>query len=136
MQTVEEFMQTYFSESIKMNRIQEDNSEAYREKFLSADYLSKSREEWYEDAAYKRANPALICSVENHGETADVIASVPVGLTQQHRIYHLLKTEAGWKIERKGQKCILCNGSDRVEGEICSFCNGVGWSYYGVSKTK
>jgi hypothetical protein len=135
MQTVEAFMQNYFLECTRMNHIQEDNSEVFREKFLSTDYLIKLRQQWNEDAAYKRANPAIICSVEHHGETAEVIASVPEGQEQQYRRYHLRNTEAGWKIERKGRKCFSCNGSARFEGENCALCNGVGWNYYGASQT-
>jgi len=82
-----------------------------------------------------KAHPAIVCSVENRCETAEVVTSIPQGRQQQIYRNHLRKTEFGWKIEKKGPQCFRCEGTGYVEEESCSYCSGVGWTYYGASST-
>ncbi|MDD5300334.1 MAG: hypothetical protein PHD65_07550 [Gallionella sp.] len=136
MKTIEEFMQSYFAEWTELNYIQEANSEAFLERFVSITYLHKTREERNKDTLYRQMHPAVILSVENKGETTEAIVSQPLGCEHELRLYHLRLTKYGWKIERKGWQCYFCKGSGRRDEDRCSSCDGVGWRYYGASDRK
>lgn len=134
MQSIEEFMQSYFAEWTTLNHAQEINSGTFRANFFSADYLYKLRDEWNEHAVYRREHPPIILSIENHGNTAEVIASQPSWYQHEHRRYHLRNTEIGRKIERKASRCSFCANITLHGQKSCFYCDDVKWLYYGTSK--
>lgn len=134
MQSIDEFMRSYFAKWVEMNLAQEANCQNFQAEFFSGAYLHKQREGWAADAAYQRAHPAVIVSIENHGETADVITSHPLGRDHERRLYHLRHTENGWQIERRGWQCFECKGSGCSYEASCTSCKGKGWLYYGASR--
>lgn len=88
-------------------------------------------------AAIVKFQPVVV-SIDIHGKSAVVVTSEQ-GVWESefkcHR-YHLLSTEAGWRIDRKGVECPICNGSgkDQIGKHRCSYCKGIGWKYYGASR--
>jgi hypothetical protein len=136
MQTVYEFMQSYFAEWTKLNQAQEESGETYRMRFYSVEYLEAQHREWDEESTYRKEYPPLILTVEHHGISAVVRTSEPLGVGREYRCYHLSKIWGDWRIERKGWICMFCNGTGREGKEVCSCCEGVGWRYYDAIEIK
>lgn len=132
-----QFMQTYFTALSKLILQQEEHALAFQSSFFSDAYLRKLQERWRKDRAHLNAHPARILSIENHGETAVVVAARTYqcdGSDEELSRYHLRKIDSGWEIDRKGELCFSCKDSGEGDDETCTQCAGVGWLYYGASK--
>ncbi len=145
MQTIEEFMQSYFAERAELYRAHRVAWDAFQEIFFTADYLIILRDSWDEDWAYERENPAVVLSIRIRKKTTVAITSEPELREHVHYRYYLRITEGCWQIDRKGKKCSFCDGTGyqrallamkQVDGmDGCSFCKGLGWVYDESSHT-
>ena len=140
-QPIEEFMQSYFAERAELHRAHRVVWDDFIENIFTADYLAALRESMRDDWSYEKQNPAVVLGikVKARRRLAVVTTSEPEGCEQVHYRYYLLATEAGWRIDRKGMKCLYCDGTGYRElllamGQVggtggCPTCRGLGWRY-------
>lgn len=128
MQTIEEFMQAYFTERAELHRTWLEKFAPFRESVFTADYLAALYEGWSEDEAYAREHPPVVQGIEIHGSDAVVITVEP-DLGEKKQVRYLLRTtETGWQIACKGGHCYSCKGTGRRKNGKCKNCNGLGWN--------
>lgn len=134
-QPVVKFMQQYFEEQTALELAAEERSAAFRERCFTADYLAELGRDWEEKRRFTERYPAVVVEVEVSGNEASAITSEPNWDSSETRIYHLLRANGSWRIDKKGHKCFQCDGTghDFKHGCLCLSCDGTGWSYYGAS---
>ena len=123
MQSVEEFIESYFLERAALQRAVFEYTAPFRKKFL------KNSER---PLAEKRGSHQ-ITRIEISDDTAKVITSeVPYeGARAWHRRYRLERCGDSWLICGKDWECLLCDGSGVFRQSTCDRCGGSGWKDHG-----
>lgn len=129
MQTVEEFMESYFSERSALMRAAEARSASFRERCFTPGYLAKRHKDNEKCLVYEKIVPIVVLNIEIKGNSATAIILEPMGKNSERRIYHLRATISGWQIERKGWGCFSCKERDDND-DGCPYCSGKGWTYH------
>lgn len=133
MQTIKEFMRKYFAEQANIDCAAIAGSVLFRERFFTAELVTKIGESIEQDKVYEKINPSKVESIEVTDSTAKVVASETRGGSSQRRIYYLKASNSSWQIDRKGIECFHCDGSGIYDEKVCSRCNGEGWRLFGTS---
>jgi len=131
METVEEFMQRYFTEepSAKYFSGWEAYSAPFRAKYFISDYEARHQKIQNEMYSERRAARPMVLSIEQNEDAALVFIAHPRDFNHE-RCYDLQRTETGWRIAGSYFKCFACKGRGMEYGyeeNKCSSCNGVGW---------
>ena len=133
MQSVKDFMQSYFRESAEMAQTSWANSEPFRQKFFTMRHLEALDCQQDEIRTFEKGNPATILSVDE-SEASAVVTTVEVqffGKRRERHRYHLESSGETWQIRRSESECFPCKGTGKRGGNVCKYCKGTGWQYYG-----
>lgn len=123
MQSIEEFMQSYFAERTQLLRTHEDESNEMDSSLHTDSYLNDRKEK--RDRSRCRENDALptVINVANHGLSTEVVSSEPEGESRKQYRYTLISTECGWQIAKIQEECWFCT---KPELEFVHQCEN-GW---------
>jgi hypothetical protein len=134
METVKEFMQSFFAERAAIDRAAEARGAPFVEKYYTTEYLAASRRVHDKAHTYGKLIPSVILQVNISDSTATVITSEPSYETSERHIYKLRKATKGWQIDQRGDECYLCDGTGVFQGETCNKCDGKKWRYSSASE--
>src|SRR5688572_16633944 len=113
MQSVQEFMQSYFRERTDLRRGWLTHSETFREKYFTADYSRSHHRSEDEIRSFEKDNPAGVLDVDDSGASAVAVTTEPSGKRQQRRRYHLQRSGETWLIQRQEFECFICKGTGK-----------------------
>lgn len=135
MQTIEEFMQSFFEERASLHRLAIERGRSMVTKYYSARYRSASKAVHQEGVSDGTLLLSVVKGVEQRGDQATVNTLEPDFDELRERIYKLCMTENRWQIDGRGDKCYKCNGTGRgCEEEACSCCKGQKWRWSKASE--
>lgn len=137
MQTIEEFMRCYFVRRNERFLSWIPNCASFRAKYFTEDFLAKYKKIWDEELQRQSQAKMAVLSIEPNELSAEVITSEfeTWSIEPARFRYHLLATETGWRIDKRGRECWKCKGAGRLDDDACcSHCSGTGWRYSGLSR--
>ena len=117
-------MECYLRDSAELLHTQFPKSFAVYEKYYCPAILENVRKfhEW------ETANPEVLLNVHICGPSATAITKTSNLVVKEGQSRYLLTlTEGDWRITRKDERCLPCQGSGRIGGCVCGVCNGEGW---------
>lgn len=133
---IEAFMQMHFAKCIQISLGDSLGRNAYLASYFTPKYWRSAETDFVEQRqGYMLSHPHVVLSIERDGDNATVVTSEPYsdGSDIGRGIYHLKRSAAGWRIDRRGGECNLCMGAGLVYEKVCEYCNGEKWRYSGAS---
>ena len=131
MQSIHEFMQSYFRERVELRKGWLAHSTPFRRKFFTPEYSTEHYNSEEEIRSFARDTPPSVLSVDDSASA--VITTEPFGKRHRRRRYHLQPSGETWFIRRCECECFMCKGTGKSGREICKNCDGIGWKHYGPS---
>ena len=133
MQSVKDFMQSYFREFAEMRAMSLLKSEPFRQKFFTTDHLKAYNRRENEVTSFEKDNPPTILNVDE-SEASAVVITAEVGFfgkSPDRYRYHLEASGESWLIRRHEKECIACKLMGKRGDVVCKYCKGTGWLYFG-----
>jgi hypothetical protein len=131
MQSINEFMQAYFSERMELHMAVVAQNEPFRQKFFTPEFSDTLRRSYDAIRSFALKEPAKIVSVQQTEASAEVTTTEPVLDRHKSFRYHLQRSGQSWLVQRREWECFVCKGTGTRAGGRCTRCDGTGWKNYG-----
>lgn len=123
MQSIEEFMQSYFAARTQLLCSHEDMSDEMDSSLHTESYFIERKAKRDRTRCQENDAPPSVINVVNHGLSTEVVSSEPEGERRKQYRYTLISTECGWQIAKILEECRFCRNP---EWEIEHQCEN-GW---------
>lgn len=108
MQSIEEFMQSYFAARAQLLCAHEDMRDEIDSSLYTEAYCTERRARRDRSTGQENDAPPSVIKVVNQGLSTEVVSSEPEGKNRKQYRYTLISTECGWQIAKILEECEFC----------------------------
>lgn len=121
------FVLRYLREREALIQASTERSAPFRNRYFSETYLDRFNQSRATELMYRTLFPPVVLAVEAKDGKVIVKTAEPLGESLERRLYVLIATTAGWRIQQRGWECAICGGTGVEEYGTCGMCKGKGW---------